>query len=105
VQPPIARIEAIQWPRGGYVREVKVAHAGGETTIEGIKVRSALKLDSAAFEVASGAQGITVVFTGRGWGHGVGLCQWGARGCAEDGMNEDAILEKYYPSSQIVRLY
>jgi stage II sporulation protein D len=105
VKAPVARIEAIQWPEGGYVREVHVIHAGGETTIEGTKVRTALHLDSTAFEVATGAQGITVVFDGHGWGHGVGLCQWGAKGCAEDGMSEDEILEKYYPSSQVVRLY
>jgi stage II sporulation protein D len=38
----------------------------------------------------------TVVITGHGWGHGVGMSQWGARGKAEEGMSYDDILAAYY---------
>jgi len=44
--------------------------------------------------VASGKAGATV--TGRGWGHGVGMVQWGARGKAERGWSADRILAYYY---------
>jgi stage II sporulation protein D len=37
------------------------------------------------------------VFSGSGWGHGVGLCQWGARGAALKGYNYRQILSHYYP--------
>ncbi len=41
-------------------------------------------------------------FHGRGWGHGVGLCQWGSLGQAILGRTYDQILELYYPGAQIV---
>lgn len=38
---------------------------------------------------------------GRGWGHGVGLCQWGSRGLAEHGMTAAEILAHYFPGSEL----
>lgn len=43
-------------------------------------------------------------FTGRGLGHGVGLCQWGAKGRAEAGMKFPAILQSYFPGTRVERL-
>lgn len=42
---------------------------------------------------------------GRGAGHGVGLCQWGARGMAERGATAEQILDRYYPGAVLRRLY
>lgn len=44
------------------------------------------------------------VFKGRGWGHGVGLCQYGAKELASLGYTYPQILEYYYPGSSITRL-
>ena len=41
------------------------------------------------------------VFTGRGWGHGVGLSQWGAKAMAERGMKCEDILAHYFPGTKI----
>ncbi len=41
------------------------------------------------------------VFYGRGWGHGVGMCQWGAMAMAEQGYTAEKILEHYYPGTSI----
>jgi stage II sporulation protein D len=38
-------------------------------------------------------------FSGRGYGHGAGLCQWGAKGMAEQGYTAKQILEFYYPGT------
>jgi stage II sporulation protein D len=38
-------------------------------------------------------------FSGRGYGHGVGMCQWGAKGMAEQGHTARQILEFYYPGT------
>ncbi len=43
-------------------------------------------------------------FRGQGYGHGVGLCQWGARGKARRGMNVSAILRAYFPGARFGRL-
>ena len=45
-----------------------------------------------------------LVFDGRGHGHGVGLCQWGARGQALDGRSTPQIIESYYPGVSLVTL-
>ena len=40
-------------------------------------------------------------FRGKGAGHGVGLCQWGAKGMADAGRSYQEILEFYYPGAQL----
>ena len=47
-------------------------------------------------------QGYYVNFVGKGWGHGVGLCQWGARGMAQQQFNYKQILAYYYPGSEMM---
>ncbi len=49
--------------------------------------------------------GEVVFATGRGYGHGVGLCQWGAEGMALRGYDERAILGTYYPGATIEAAY
>ena len=43
------------------------------------------------------------VITGRGWGHGVGMAQWGANGFARKGMSYDKILAHYYRGTTLDR--
>jgi stage II sporulation protein D len=43
-------------------------------------------------------------FSGRGYGHGVGMCQWGAKGMAEQGHTARQILEFYYPGTVLSTL-
>lgn len=62
------------------------------------------RLLSSHFDVA--VVGNTVRFTqGRGYGHGVGLSQWGAHGMAEAGHKYTAILQFYYPGAAVQKLY
>lgn len=49
--------------------------------------------------------GDEVTFKGRGFGHGVGLSQWGAYRMAEEGKRADEIIEAYFPGVEIVRLW
>lgn len=51
------------------------------------------------------ARGDQFIFFGSGFGHGVGLCQWGAEGLAQRGYSHPAILEFYYPRAVIKKLY
>ena len=44
------------------------------------------------------------LITGKGFGHGVGLCQWGAKGRAENGIHYDNILRHYYPGCEIAEI-
>lgn len=48
--------------------------------------------------------GDAAVFTGKGYGHGVGLCQWGAKQRAADGFSYREILSYYYPGARLEKL-
>jgi SpoIID/LytB domain protein len=52
---------------------------------------------------ASAAEG-DFVFTGRGWGHGVGMSQWGAWKAAKEGVSFDKILAFYYPGTTLQQM-
>ena len=56
-------------------------------------------LKSSAFEISW--QGDRLVLSGKGWGHGVGLCQIGAAVMGARGYSFDAILSHYYPGSEL----
>ncbi|MCM8796893.1 MAG: SpoIID/LytB domain-containing protein [Candidatus Omnitrophica bacterium] len=48
--------------------------------------------------------GEDAVFEGFGWGHGVGLCQWGAYFMAKQGLDAEKILAYYYPGSDVIHI-
>lgn len=49
-------------------------------------------------------QGGNFIVKGRGWGHGVGLCQWGARAMAEKGYKHYQILRYYYRGTRLKKI-
>ena len=49
------------------------------------------------------ASGRTFTFYGAGWGHGVGLSQWGAYGLARKGWGDERILRHYYAGTRVLR--
>jgi stage II sporulation protein D len=84
----------------GRVVELAVVGTDGELVLKGLKVRWGLGLRENLFvvsrETAPGGAVERFVVTGKGWGHGVGLCQVGAFGMAQAGATFEAILEHYY---------
>lgn len=68
----------------------------------GIQVRSLLGLRSADFKIEKSDLGIT--FTTKGYGHGVGMSQYGANGMAKNGYSFDQILTHYYKGVTIYHL-
>ena len=52
-----------------------------------------------------GARGSVFVFQGRGWGHGIGMSQWGAKAMAEKGWTAEKIVKYYYPGTELRRIY
>lgn len=61
------------------------------------------KLFSASSSGTTGADEFT--FNGNGWGHGVGMSQWGAKAMADQGFTCDEILTFYYTGTYIEKLY
>lgn len=68
-----------------------------------VKLDPNLDLPSSDLRIAPSPGGFA--FTGQGFGHGVGLSQWGAQGMASQGFSTGAILAHYYPGATIERLY
>lgn len=99
----------------GRVRRLAIATTTTTFYVGGDRVRWILRrpdgqpLYSSAFRLrterdSAGALA-AVVAEGRGWGHGVGLCQVGAIGRARAGQSYRRILRTYYPRSRLVDLY
>jgi stage II sporulation protein D len=84
----------------GRVVELAVRGTDGELLLKGLRVRWGLGLRENLFVIdrERDAEGAVerFVFTGKGWGHGVGLCQVGAFGMARSGSTYDSILKHYY---------
>ena len=79
---------------------VMVHGTRGSVRMRGNDLRRAIGYDtlkSTLFAVA--VQGDVAQFAGRGYGHGVGLCQWGAKAMAEQGYSARQILDFYYPGT------
>jgi len=84
------------------VKELTIIYDSGTTTIKATDLRKALgwsRLPSTYFTIAH--NGDSIVFEGKGYGHGVGLCQWSALQMARDGKNYKEILSFFYPGTTI----
>ncbi|MDI1242358.1 MAG: SpoIID/LytB domain-containing protein, partial [bacterium] len=95
----------------GYSRraiEIEIIGSNGVKTLKGGKIRSALRLREQLFVINkrySGNQVATYTFTGRGWGHGVGMCQYGAFGMAKMGVKYADIVKHYYTGADVTKAY
>ncbi len=95
----------------GYSRrpiELEIIGSNGVKTLKGGKIRSALRLPEQLFVINKRYSGSTVssyTFTGRGWGHGVGMCQYGAFGLAKMGVKYDEIIRHYYTGVELTTSY
>jgi stage II sporulation protein D len=91
----------------GRVVELEVQGTAGELLLKGLKVRWGLGLRENLFVIdremdAEGRVGRFVI-SGKGWGHGVGLCQVGAAGMAQAGSSYEGILGHYYTGIRLAR--
>lgn len=84
------QVETLSRSEGGRVTELRL----GGVTITGREFRSALGLPSAGFTIDISSDGVEV--DTRGFGHGVGMSQYGARAMALDGSDYKEILAHYY---------
>jgi stage II sporulation protein D len=93
----------------GRVIEAAVVGTDGELLLEGLRVRWGLGLRENLFvidrERDAGGNVTRFVFTGKGWGHGVGLCQVGSFGMAQTGSTFERILQHYYKGISLRQEY
>ncbi len=89
----------------GRARRVRIA---ADRTLDAVTFREKLgytRVKSLSFDVERGGGPGRVTLVGRGFGHGAGLCQWGAKAMAESGWDYRRILLHYYPGTELQALY
>jgi stage II sporulation protein D len=89
--------------QSGRVKYVDFATDRGSVRLPGSDFRTAMGLRSTVFTVS--IRGRAVSFSGRGWGHGSGMCQDGAIAMAEAGASYREILQQYYSGASLKKLY
>lgn len=92
-----SNIEIISRSSGNRVEKMKI----GKGILEGRSVREALELPSANFEIGISKKNNTIRFTTNGYGHGVGMSQYGADGMAKKGYDYQQILAHYYSGTEV----
>lgn len=90
-----------QTPQGRMV-SVRVVGDRGSKNISGEQLRNLLDLRSTL--ISATVQDGNVYIYGKGFGHGVGLSQWGANGLAQQGINYQQILGHYYQNASLNQL-
>ena len=110
--PPIGSLVDLRVRRrgvSGRVLDLEVLGTSGTAHVRGGRVRSALGLREQLFVIDrafdDAGRVARFTFTGRGWGHGVGMCQVGAYGLARAGLTYDKILKAFYTGISVTKLY
>jgi stage II sporulation protein D len=89
--------------------DLEIVASNGTFHLKGGKIRSALRLKEQLFVINkrydSNGRATAYTFTGKGWGHGVGMCQYGAYGLGKMGVKYDAILKHYYTGIELTKSY
>ncbi len=98
VDKAMDEIKIIERSDGDRIVKVRI----GNLVLSGRDVRETLNLKSANFTVTT--SGNNIVFTTVGYGHGVGMSQYGAYGMAKEGYSYDEILKYYYQNVEIQSL-
>jgi stage II sporulation protein D len=92
-------IDVVDYSEGGKIKDIRV----GSIKMEGRNVREALSLRSTNFSLEL-ADSETLAVTTIGYGHGVGMSQWGANAMAKKGKNFEEILKHYYTDVEMVKM-
>lgn len=101
----IISIDIVKRDEAGRILEMSIKGSGNTLELTGNKFRLLVGpniIRSANFEVQ--IRGRYITFYGKGWGHGIGMCQWGAYGMARQRWKAEEILQYYYPGAEIVRI-
>ena len=102
----IRNITAEEIGPGGHCSTIKIEHAGGTKRVNANDFRLLVgpnNLRSTSFSIKN--NGSSFIFEGIGWGHGVGLCQYGTQSMAKSGFRWFEILRHYYPEIDLVKIY
>jgi stage II sporulation protein D len=117
VKVPVSEVKGILGAEAGDLSDIRVSKRGpsgrattitaGQASIPAVDLRQEIGFDrlySTAISKIT-VSGNNVIFEGSGWGHGVGMEQWGAQAMANEGKKAREIVEHYFPKAQVTQLY
>lgn len=109
---PITGVAIMDRGPSGRVNSLKISSQAGDTVLFRDRIRFQLAdkaLPSSWFDVSCRRNDlgnvVSVEFSGKGFGHGVGMCQWGALGMAREGRGYKRILRHYFQDAELKKLY
>jgi len=99
----VTRVETAQKGPSGRVTSFRV----NDLEVSGPQLRLGLgsTVMRSTFINRLNIEGNSLVMSGTGYGHGVGMCQWGAKGLAEKGRSAAEIAKYYYRNIEIIKLW
>jgi stage II sporulation protein D len=93
-----SQVKVLDYTDGGRVKTIKI----GGKVFSGIDIRWAMSLKSADFSIGIDKNNVT--FNVRGYGHGVGMSQWGANEMGKRGIKYDSIIKHYFKGTEISKI-
>lgn len=97
-------IRVVRRNKSGRIVELLLDSDQGRVSVSGVNFRKAIGysvIKSTNFDLK--LSGDDVIFSGTGYGHGVGLCQWGSKNRAMEGFSYREILSYYYPGTRLTK--
>lgn len=87
-------------------KEIIIKHSKGTLKLNSYKFRCAVSADKIKSTLITNItfKNKNFTFEGKGWGHKVGLCQWGAKAMGDQGFTYKQILEFYYPKTKVGKI-
>jgi stage II sporulation protein D len=99
---PVVKLQVLGYSESGRVSQLKVFGSVGSKVMEGETLNKIVRqwgLKSASFVLLD-----SLTAQGNGWGHGVGMSQYGAKALAQFGYNYGEILTFYYPGTRLAHI-
>lgn len=96
----ITDVKVTNTAESGRVTEITFTGTEGEYKALREKARTILSLSSQLYTITPGEDG-SYRFDGRGWGHAIGMSQWGAKAMADEGFSYKEILEFYFTDVEV----
>ena len=107
----VARVSVLQRSSSGRVQKMKIVFGDSERYLQQNQIRNFFRdkhgkeLPGLLFNIRSESDSLLVI-SGGGFGHGVGMCQWGALYMSEQGVKDyDILIHKYFPGTRLKKEY
>lgn len=96
-----SKIELLERSEGGRIKKIRIDNE----IVSGRDIRSLFNLNSTNFKISVFTKDNIIRFDTIGYGHGVGMSQWGANGMAKEGAMYTDILKHFYQGVKIEKIY